>query len=281
MNALKRIGALCTLLVAMLLPAMAGSPKRMKVISYNIEYGMRADTTKNKQVFAAWVREQDPDILCLQETNYFTQKSLQELAASYGHPYAILGKEEGFPTAITSKYPIVNVQKVTDNMWHGCVIATINGYHVVSLHLSPHQYKSRWNDIDFILETIRQSGPFKKWLIMGDFNSVSPLDSAKYADGKYAERLHNDELKRPKVVNHLVDGKLDYTVHRRILDFGFVDAARSDKRFSTKDFGARIDFIYYSPDMKKGFKEAGFITDAFTRKYSDHRPVYMVWDAKE
>ena len=30
----------------------------MKLISYNIEYGMRADTTTNKSVFAAWIRSQ-------------------------------------------------------------------------------------------------------------------------------------------------------------------------------------------------------------------------------
>lgn len=84
----------------------------MKIISYNIEYGMRADTTAGKTIFSTWMRNQDPDIVCLQEANKFTQKSLEALAASYGHPYAVLQKEKGFPTAITSKYPIVNIMKV-------------------------------------------------------------------------------------------------------------------------------------------------------------------------
>ena len=81
----------------------------MKIISYNIEYGMRADTTAGKTIFSTWMRNQDPDIVCLQEANKFTQKSLEALAASYGHPYAVLQKEKGFPTAITSKYPIVTL----------------------------------------------------------------------------------------------------------------------------------------------------------------------------
>lgn len=146
----------------------------MKIISYNIEYGMRADTTAGKTIFSTWMRNQDPDIVCLQEANKFTQKSLEALAASYGHPYAVLQKEKGFPTAITSKYPIVNIMKVENNMWHGFVMGTINGYHIISLHLSPHRYESRQLDIDLILETIRQNGPFEKWLIMGDFNSRIP-----------------------------------------------------------------------------------------------------------
>ena len=170
----------------------------MKIISYNIEYGMRADTTAGKTIFSTWMRNQDPDIVCLQEANKFTQKSLEALAASYGHPYAVLQKEKGFPTAITSKYPIVNIIKVENNMWHGFVMGTINGYHIISLHLSPHRYESRQLDIDLILETIRQNGPFEKWLIMGDFNSVSPVDAGKYADGRLADRLRKEEEKQYK-----------------------------------------------------------------------------------
>ncbi|MEB3375287.1 hypothetical protein SFC43_25780 [Bacteroides sp. CR5/BHMF/2] len=40
------------------------------------------------------MRNQNPDIVCLQEANKFTQKSLEALAASYGHPYAVLQKEK-------------------------------------------------------------------------------------------------------------------------------------------------------------------------------------------
>ena len=105
------------------------------------------------------------------------------------------------------------------------------------------RYESRQLDIDLILETIRQNGPFEKWLIMGDFNSVSPVDAGKYADGRLADRLRKEEEKRPALKN-LVNGEIDYSVHQRILDFGFIDSARLDKNFSEKNFGARIDFIY-------------------------------------
>lgn len=269
------------LLIALML-ALPGSAKNkpgkpaMKIISYNIEYGMRADTTAGKTEFAAWMRSQNPDIVCLQETNKFTQKSLEALAASYGHPYAVLQKEKGFPTAITSKYPIVNILKVEDNMWHGFVMGTTNGYHIMSLHLSPHRYESRQLDIDLILETIRQNGPFENWIIMGDFNSVTPADAGKYANGNLVDRMRKEKEKRLALEN-LADGKIDYSVHQRILDFGFIDSARLDKNFSEKNFGTRIDFIYISPDLKSAFTGGNFITDNFTKKYSDHRPVYMTW----
>lgn len=49
----------------------------MKIISYNIEYGMRADTTTGKTIFSTWMRNQDPDIVCLQEANKFTRNHLK------------------------------------------------------------------------------------------------------------------------------------------------------------------------------------------------------------
>ena len=58
--------------LAITLPGLAKNKRGkrpMKLISYNIEYGMRADTTTNKSVFAAWIRSQNPDIVCLQEAN--------------------------------------------------------------------------------------------------------------------------------------------------------------------------------------------------------------------
>ena len=103
------------------------------------------------------------------------------------------------------------------------------------------------------------------------------IDAGKYADGRLADRLRKEEEKRPALKN-LVNGEIDYSVHQRILDFGFIDSARLDKNFSEKNFGARIDFIYISPDLKSAFTGGNFIIDDFTKKYSDHRPVYMTWE---
>ena len=85
---------------------------------------MRRATTEGKSVFAEWVRAQDPDILAMQETNDFTQIRFEELARSYGHGFAVLGKEPGmpgsvemrtkFPVSVSSKTPVVNVDKVLD-----------------------------------------------------------------------------------------------------------------------------------------------------------------------
>lgn len=244
----------------------------LKVISYNILEGMKLDTTYGKSAFVNWVKEKNPDILAIQEANGFTQSSLEELAHKYGHPYAVLVKEKGYPTALTSKYPIVNISKVTDNMTHGFIKAQIRGMNIIVLHLNPHNYLKRREEIAVILETIRSMDQ-KKWLIMGDFNSLSPLDSIRYTDGKLLKRALENAKANPAKLG-LLDGKqFDYQVQQKILDFGLVDAF---KLMNPKDLNYnRIDYIYLSKDLQGRVVRTEFIHDDFTNHYSDHRPLIL------
>lgn len=265
------------------LPLAAQSEKPLKIIAYNILEGMKNDTTAGKQKFAAWVRAQDPDILALQETNGFTQESLQALAESYGHPYAILCKEPGYPPALTSKYPIVNVRRVTDNMTHGFIQADVAGYHIVSIHLNPHSYKKRLKEAAVLLETIAAQPDRTKWVVMGDFNSFSPYDSLQYADGKFRDTQKKRMLTAPHLQN-LRDGQVDFSVQQRIVDSGLlVDVSHLQhkdfsptfptKRYTGKNsFHQRYDYVFVSPDLKKKARGLEIITDDFTDTHSDHYP---------
>ncbi len=257
-------------------------PPMMKIISYNILEGMKDDTTANKQVFAAWVRQQDPDILALQETNGFTQESLQALAESYGHPYAILCKEPGYPPAITSKYPIVNVRRVTDNMTHGFVMADIGGYHVISIHLNPHSRAKRMKEAEILLHTLATQDDPTKWIIMGDFNSFSPYDSLHYADGQYARLQIQRRVKSPHLQN-LNNDRADFSVQSRILESGLVDVSHlmhkdyqstfPTVRYTGKNsLHHRYDYIFVSKDLKGKVRDQQILRDEFTDQHSDHYP---------
>ena len=249
-------------------------PPLMKIISYNILEGMKDDTTAHKQVFAAWVRQQDPDILALQETNGFTQESLQALAESYGHPYAILCKEPGYPPAITSKYPIVNVRRVTDNMTHGFVMADIGGYHVISIHLNPHSRAKRMKEAEILLHTLATQDDPTKWIIMGDFNSFSPYDSLHYADGQYARLQIQRRVKSPHLQN-LDNDRADFSVQSRILESGLVDVSHlmhkdyqstfPTVRYTGKNsLHHRYDYIFVSKDLKGKVRDQQILRDEFT-----------------
>jgi exodeoxyribonuclease-3 len=266
---------------------LSAQQKSLKVITYNIFEGMTLDTTANKDLFVDWVKQQDPDILALQEVNKFTQLTLETMARRYNHPYAVLLKEKGFPVALTSKYPIVNVQKVIDNMHHGFIRADIAGYNVIVAHLSPHKYWKRHEEIEVILKTAVTQSNKNKTIIMGDFNAISESDADYYANGKILQKYVDMGMKYAYHDN-LIDGKLDFGVHKKIVNQGYIDVFKQKNpkydftrpTVKTADEGrnasSRIDFIYVSKKMKSAVLESSIIRDAFTNYYSDHYPVMMV-----
>lgn len=249
---------------------------KMKIISYNILRGMERDTTEGKQHYINWLKLQDPDILALQETAKWKEADLQKQARLYNHPYAVLLKENNYCVAITSKYPIEDATLVTENMNHGFIKARINGYNVLVTHLSPYTYTKRREEIAIILSAINKSGEKEKWIVAGDFNSVSPLDSMLYIKSDRYLNNMKDLAKKYSSHDNLIDGdKLDFEVHQKILDFGLIDALPSFNKNYKITRPGRIDFIYVSKDLENKILNAEIIHDDFTNKYSDHFPLVL------
>ena len=273
-----------TILILILLCALqpATAQRGLRVLSYNILEGMVKDTTKGKTKFVAWVKALDPDVVALQECNAFTQKTLEELALSWGHPYAVIVKENGYPTGLTSRYPIADIRKVNESMTHGFIMARIEQFNFVVLHLNPHKYRKRRAEIAQVLKNIELQKDKKNWLIMGDFNSVYPLDKARLAQGDYLGRAKAAAAKRPALEN-LVDGNaIDFDVQQHMLSAGFTDAGHAWDKKETARTGksiiasnSRIDYIYLSSDLAKKLDGCRFIYDDFTATHSDHRPILL------
>ncbi|WP_392562099.1 endonuclease/exonuclease/phosphatase family protein [Orbus sturtevantii] len=274
--------------------ASIDQPSQLKFISYNAYWGMKSDQSEGKQKFIDWAKKQDADIIAWQEMNHFTREKLEKFAQSYGHKYAVLLKEspnldddEFFPVAITSKYPIINVTKVTDNLWHGALYADIGNYHFIVTHMNPFWTAKRVDEINLIIDSVKYShDPNGKWILAGDLNSFSPLDKKEYEQGHLVNDLKQKEANRP-ILENLVDGKLDYTVQQNLLDAGFIDVLRmKNNNFvataPTKIFydqastPLRYDYIYVSPALKKDILGVEVLKDDFTDQYSDHYPVQMV-----
>lgn len=109
----------------------------LKVLSYNVLEGMKLDKANNYNNFVTWVNEQAPDIMAIEETNGFTTEKLTALSARWGHNYAEMCKESGYPVSITSKYPIEVVSRILDGVWHGGIHVKIKGINILVLHLYP------------------------------------------------------------------------------------------------------------------------------------------------
>lgn len=281
------------LLIGVCTGTSVNAQKTVKVLSYNVYWGMKQDSTENKSHFAKWIKEQDPDILALQEVNGFTQKKLQAFAESYGHNYAILVKEPepdgsiSFPVAITSKYPIVNVQRIKDNLIHGLIVAEIDGYHYLVTHFHPFSAKKRGYEIDLVLAHAK-SKPDAKWLLMGDINSPSPLDKSEYDNGLFLAHARAETKKKPHYKN-LTNDQLDYSIQQRILDASFVDALKmyypqftptcpTKLIYDQSPLPLRYDMMYISSNMKGQVTKCEIIKDQFTDWYSDHYPVMLVFN---
>lgn len=295
MNVMRKIFFLFVLLFSCLTASrLSAQEKTFKLISYNVYWGMKQDSTEHKSKFSQWIKQQDPDILALQEMNGFTQQELQKFAESYGHPYAFIVREPfadgsvSFPVAITSKYPIVNVHKIVENCVHGVLIAEIEGYHFIITHFHPFSSEKRVSEIDQILATVKSKPDDWKWLFMGDLNSVSPLDKSEYDNNLLRDFIREDKKKRPYNEN-LKNNELDYSIQQKILDFGFVDAFKNfhpkfEPSAPTKLFydqskhPLRYDYLYVSKNMKDKMVKCDLIKDDFTDVYSDHYPVVLMFN---
>ena len=277
------------LLFALIAAAGASAQKRsFRVLTYNVCEGLKMDTTASKERFVAWMRELDPDLAALQEMNGFTQAHLEKLAAAYGHSHAVLLKDTGYPVALTSKYPIV-AKRVTYNMHHGFLIARTGGYNIVVAHLSPFSWRKRQQEVATIRAWIAASGERRRWIVLGDLNSCSPLDREGYADGRLrALNRRGDDPRTGGKRQNLVDGELDFTTQQALLDAGFCDAfIRFHSEYvasypsparaagNPDPVTCRLDYIYLSRDLRARALDGRIPREGDAATLSDHLPLYI------
>ena len=259
----------------------------LRIISCNVWYGF-TKVSERKESWISWMQEQDPDIVSLQELNGYTPEKLEKDAKNYGHPYSVLLKEEGFPTGITSRYPIEDIQRVTEGFHHGLLRVRIRGIYYYVIHLHPSNWETRKSEIKLILKDIEILPANSTVILAGDFNTFSPLDSVYYSHGKLEPFFNDrDSLYLEKNLNK---GKLDYTVIQEVLDFGLIDLEAS-KRTASYGFSGgfptlvekegehgdhrRLDYIFASENLADQVIRAEIISSDTAQILSDHLPVVV------
>lgn len=268
---------------------MGVAQERFKILSYNVLYGLQKDST-NIDNYRKLIKKISPDIVATQEMNGWTQKTLEELAESYSHPYALQSKQDGFPVALTSKFPLVNFKKVTENMWHSFIYSKVEDLHIFVIHFSPFSYKKRLEEVDNIIAHTREIPIDEPILIMGDFNSLFQGDASNYGE-KILRAAKQQEQKHAHIRN-LNEGKLDYSVLNRLLEAGFFDALTlKNKNFvstiptfkdgdgrikqSNEGNSKRIDFVFVNDTAAKRVLSSYVWKDELTHYISDHYPMYI------
>ena len=231
-----------------------------------------------------WVRNNQPDVLCLQETKQEDSKFPYEALLEAGYESAHIGQKTYNGVAILSRHPIMDIQRNIPNFeddQQRILAATINGIRVICAYIpngqavdsDKYQYKIRWLDaLNAWLKTELISHP--KLMLLGDYN-IAPED-----------RDCHDPV---AWIGQVLVSPTERLAFQNLLKLGLHDSFRlfeqAEKSFSwwdyrmmgfRRNFGMRIDHILVS-DLLKPRCLSAYI-DKFPRKLerpSDHTPVVL------
>lgn len=265
---------------------------KIKIITHNVWYGF-TKVPERKKLWLTWMKEQQPDIVSLQELNDYSPQKLAEDAKSYGHTYSALLKQEGFPTGITSRYPIEDIKRLTEGFHHGLLRVRIQQVYYYVIHLHPSNWETRKAEINQILQDIKELPSGSKVVLAGDFNTFSPLDSVYYSHGRLESFFKDRDVQFNE--KNLNNGKLDFSVIEKVMDFGFIDLEARSRKSSYKFPGSfptlvekegahgdqrRLDYIFASENLSDKVLKAEIIVNDTTMHLSDHLPVMVELSSK-
>ena len=237
----------------------------------------------------AWLKEREPDIVCLQEIKCIDDAFPRENFESLGYNVAVHGQKTFNGVALLSKLPFDEVapgligdkEDVQARFLEALVSTKTGVLRVVSLYLpngnppasEKYFYKLKWMDrlIAFSLERLKLEEPM---LLAGDYNVIPAA-----VDARNPAAWVNDALFLPQTREKF----------RALINLGLTDALRavseSDDLFTFWDYqagafqknnGIRIDHLLLSPQATDSLVDAGI--DRHVRgwdKPSDHAPVYV------
>jgi exodeoxyribonuclease III len=260
----------------------------LRVLSYNVWYGFTKQPERKKKVIE-YVKSLKPDIVSLQELNSYTEEKLAKDARSWGHPHSALLKTGGFPTGITSRFPIKEISRTLEGYHHGLLSCKTGGVRVYVVHLHPGHWQIRHREVDLLIRELAKRDPSEKILLAGDFNTFSSRDRKQYEKSPDIIPFFRRIDQRWKSNRNLREDQLDYTHLEKIEKGEFVDLvagkrARFLGTFPTKnrpgeDNGPsrRLDYFFANGSLASLCKSAVCLVNDETSYLSDHYPVLAVF----
>ncbi len=291
---LKKVVLLSIIFILFTTSIMA-QEKSLKVITYNIWNGYDWGKDENRRTkLVNWMVNKKPDIVALQELCKYSPGKLKEDATNWGHNFSFLLKTEGYSVGLTSKYPIEIKEKIFKGMHHGALHCHTGGIDIFIIHLSPGSYLKRREETKIIIQKLNQVVKSNsKYIVMGDFNALSPFDADLYKNNVLLDWLRKSNKDKPKTGN-LVDNELDYSVISEFLSFQLIDVCQKftagiEERGSFPSLSlekvnnepheqligrlARIDYLMVSPELAKQCTKAKVYNGKENWFLSDHYPV--------
>ena len=260
----------------------------IKIASYNLWNGSQNTYYR----FIDFVKEQQFNVLCLQEINGWQDNGFTKLndftdrAGFTGYEYGNSNSE--YKLATLSTLPIVSKTVHQEGYWH-CVVeihVQIGNKELVifNAHLDPWKEEPRVLEIERLLKKV---DPDKPTIITGDFNSLSRQDN-------YPPEFLTT-LQQRKFYKFGQDA-LEYRVTDKLAEAGFVDVAAkfghlditaptpygetdaSNEQVPVSEAPARIDYVFVSANAVPFVKDYSVIKNEETNKISDHFPIVVTLD---
>ena len=180
------------------LPPADGAPPAarlsLRLLQWNIRDGCADDASRLGGI-GRWVRASGVDVLGLNELNGWTPGTFGRLAAALGLPHSVLLETgTGYHLGICSRWPMVlDEANVSHPYHHGVLTVQVGGVRVTVTHLSPADATARLRETRALLEgQSSRNTPAAASVLMGDLNSLSPLDRDEHAAVGLADRLAAD-----------------------------------------------------------------------------------------
>ncbi|RWR11027.1 exodeoxyribonuclease III [Paenirhodobacter populi] len=259
----------------------------MKIATFNIN-GIKA----RAEALVDWLREAEPDVVCLQEIKATDEAFPHELFDGLGYTIATHGQKSFNGVAILSRLGLEDVTRGLPGdegdeqaRWIEATVVGKRAVRICGLYLPngnpapgpKYDYKLAWMERMRARATalLATEEPF---VLAGDYN-VIPQDE----DAAKPEAWREDALALPE----------SRAAFRRILNLGLTDAFRARVRgpghYTFWDYqagawprnnGIRIDHLLLSPQAADLLRDAGIDKEIRRReKPSDHVPVWIDLDA--
>ncbi|WP_434035451.1 endonuclease/exonuclease/phosphatase family protein [Formosa sp. 4Alg 33] len=237
--------------------------ENLSIMSYNVRlfniYQWIPDTDTALEI-SKFVKEQQPDILCLQE--YHPNNKSADFSSYKFHYIQLAGEKKQLGQAIYSKFPIVNKGSIrfpntTNNAIYVDVVKEKDTIRIYNIHLQSLKINTE-------VEALKKQDSERLFKSIGKSFAVQQDQTELFLEHKskspYKMIITGDlNNTASSYVYRMIKGDLNDTFREAGSGFG--------KTFNFKFFPVRIDFIF----ADENFKINGFKT--FKEEYSDHYPI--------
>jgi len=258
----------------------------MRLLQYNIWDGCH-DRQRYQKLHDFLVRE-SYDIVGFNELKFWTTEDLKQNMSDCGYPYTrFLGMESSaYSIGMASKYPIeILMTKETEPFHHGMLHVKIKHLHFIITHLSPVSSERREREAIFIGDYVKKIP--EPLILMGDLNTLSPLDKENYEKIDLFAKLNATDHGRKC---HLKDGGINYQPMQTLLDAGLHDVGEYkvlDISMPTKVHEnykerrhVRIDYVLVNDPILNENPKARVVRTKELEQVSDHYPVECELDVE-